>query len=167
MNCLIFQYFYIFFYLVMQNGNLERRVEETVLSDKFPCRQVRIPATLRHSCNFSSFPWKRESRISKFSDGFWILPLPNGLDSRLRGNDDLEITRNPKQLKPNTLDSRLRGNDGILGFCFLWEWRRKVDDAVWSPTRHLMPSETPSFLLLSATFRHSRENGNLEPQTFR
>ena len=26
-----------------ENGNLERRVEETVLSDKFPCRQVWIP----------------------------------------------------------------------------------------------------------------------------
>nr|CBA08400.1 hypothetical protein predicted by Glimmer/Critica [Neisseria meningitidis alpha275] len=24
------------------------------------------------------------------------MPLPQGLDSRLRGNDDLEITRNPK-----------------------------------------------------------------------
>ncbi len=32
--------FFICFYIVMQNGNLERRVEETVLSDKFPCRQV-------------------------------------------------------------------------------------------------------------------------------
>ncbi|WP_308184578.1 hypothetical protein, partial [Neisseria polysaccharea] len=62
--------FFICFYIVMQNGNLERRVEETVLSDKFPCRQVRIPATLRHSRNFSSFPRKRESRTSKFSDGF-------------------------------------------------------------------------------------------------
>ena len=26
-----------------ESGNLERKVEETVLSDKFPCRQVWIP----------------------------------------------------------------------------------------------------------------------------
>ncbi len=43
MNCLISQYFLYVFYIVMQNGNLERRVEETVLSDKFPCRQGWIP----------------------------------------------------------------------------------------------------------------------------
>ncbi len=31
-----------------------------------------------------------------------------------RGNDGLEVTRNLKQAKPNGLDSRLRENDGIL-----------------------------------------------------
>ncbi|HGT9299872.1 TPA: hypothetical protein ACM23V_001707 [Neisseria meningitidis] len=36
---------------------------------------------------------------------------PNGLDSRLRGNDKVEVARNLKQAKPNGLDSRLRGND--------------------------------------------------------
>ncbi|WP_414628006.1 hypothetical protein, partial [Neisseria meningitidis] len=30
----------------------------------------------------------------------------------------MEVTRNPKQAKPNGLDSRLRGNDEILGFYF-------------------------------------------------
>ncbi|EFH21822.1 hypothetical protein NEIPOLOT_02450 [Neisseria polysaccharea ATCC 43768] len=39
-------------------------------------RQTVLPAgkrcrlKLRHSCNFSSFPRKRESRTFKFSDGF-------------------------------------------------------------------------------------------------
>uniref|UniRef100_UPI0027D99092 hypothetical protein n=1 Tax=Neisseria gonorrhoeae TaxID=485 RepID=UPI0027D99092 len=32
-------------------------------------------------------------------------------DSRFRGNDEVEVTRNLKQAKPNGLDSRLRGND--------------------------------------------------------
>ncbi|HFC1940466.1 TPA: hypothetical protein ACFCH1_001924, partial [Neisseria gonorrhoeae] len=40
------------------------------------------------------------------------------LDSRLRGNDEVEVTRNLKQAKPNEPDSHFRGNDGILGFCF-------------------------------------------------
>ncbi|WP_211668812.1 hypothetical protein, partial [Neisseria meningitidis] len=35
------------------------------------------------------------------------------LDSRLRGNDEVEVTRNLKQAKPNELDSRFRGNDGM------------------------------------------------------
>ncbi|ENX1899207.1 TPA: hypothetical protein ACE8GE_002123, partial [Neisseria gonorrhoeae] len=42
----------------------------------------------------------------------------NALDSRLRGNDEVEVTRNLKQAKPNEPDSHFRGNDGILGFCF-------------------------------------------------
>ncbi|ENX8246771.1 pilus assembly protein PilS, partial [Neisseria gonorrhoeae] len=37
-------------------------------------------------------------------------------DSRLRGNDEVEVTRNLKQAKPNEPDSHFRGNDGILGF---------------------------------------------------
>ncbi|TLL64473.1 pilus assembly protein PilS [Neisseria gonorrhoeae] len=40
------------------------------------------------------------------------------MDSRLRGNDEVEVTRNLKQAKPNEPDSHFRGNDGILGFCF-------------------------------------------------
>ncbi|WP_211677557.1 hypothetical protein, partial [Neisseria meningitidis] len=32
---------------------------------------------------------------------------------RLRGNDEVEVTRNLKQAKPNELDSRFRGNDGM------------------------------------------------------
>jgi len=36
-----------------------------------------------------SFPWKRESRTSDFSDDFWTLPPPNDLDSHLRGNDEV------------------------------------------------------------------------------
>ncbi|OOG97777.1 hypothetical protein B1A90_08000, partial [Neisseria meningitidis] len=43
-------------------------------------------------------------------------PKPNGLDSRLRGNDGLEVTRNLKKPKPNGLDSRLRGNDGFRDY---------------------------------------------------
>ncbi|HFB4326157.1 TPA: hypothetical protein ACE7HI_002007, partial [Neisseria gonorrhoeae] len=39
-------------------------------------------------------------------------------DSRLRGNDEVEVTRNLKQAKPNEPDSHFRGNDGVLGFCF-------------------------------------------------
>ncbi|HGG7588547.1 TPA: hypothetical protein ACJJJ1_002171, partial [Neisseria meningitidis] len=35
------------------------------------------------------------------------------LDSRLRGNDEVEVTRNLKQAKPNELDSHFRGNDGM------------------------------------------------------
>ncbi|MBR7217779.1 hypothetical protein BCD60_00005 [Neisseria meningitidis] len=35
------------------------------------------------------------------------------MDSRLRGNDEVEVTRNLKQAKPNELDSRFRGNDGM------------------------------------------------------
>ncbi|KQB50082.1 PilS cassette, partial [Neisseria meningitidis] len=31
--------------------------------------------------------------------------------SRLRGNDEVEVTRNLKQAKPNELDSHFRGND--------------------------------------------------------
>ncbi len=30
----------------------------------------------------------------------------------VRGNDEVEVTRNLKQAKPNELDSRFRGNDG-------------------------------------------------------
>ncbi|RQL24678.1 pilus assembly protein PilS [Neisseria meningitidis] len=37
----------------------------------------------------------------------------NELDSRLRGNDEVEVTRNLKQAKPNELDSHFRGNDGM------------------------------------------------------
>ncbi|WP_260335309.1 hypothetical protein, partial [Neisseria meningitidis] len=37
----------------------------------------------------------------------------NALDSRLRGNDEVEVTRNLKQAKPNEPDSHFRGNDGI------------------------------------------------------
>ncbi|HGG9697733.1 TPA: hypothetical protein ACTC10_002100, partial [Neisseria meningitidis] len=37
----------------------------------------------------------------------------NALDSRLRGNDEVEVTRNLKQAKPNELDSHFRGNDGM------------------------------------------------------
>ncbi len=29
----------------------------------------------------------------------------------VRGNDEVEVTRNLKQAKPNELDSRFRGND--------------------------------------------------------
>ncbi|WP_218971136.1 hypothetical protein, partial [Neisseria meningitidis] len=32
---------------------------------------------------------------------------------RLRGNDEVEVTRNLKQAKPNEPDSHFRGNDGI------------------------------------------------------
>ncbi len=67
-----------------------------------------------------------------------------------------KLPETQKQLKPNTLDSRFRGNDEILGFCFYGNDGRR-----WT-----MPSETPSFPLLSATLRHSRENGNLEPPNF-
>ncbi|HGO7222574.1 TPA: hypothetical protein ACLAMG_001811, partial [Neisseria meningitidis] len=35
---------------------------------------------------------------------------------RLRGNDGLEVTRNLKKPKPNGLDSRLRGNDGFQDY---------------------------------------------------
>ncbi|HGG9222819.1 TPA: hypothetical protein ACJJ3R_002064, partial [Neisseria meningitidis] len=35
------------------------------------------------------------------------------LDSRLRGNDEVEVTRNLKQAKPNELDSHFRGNDVV------------------------------------------------------
>ncbi|HGG8662909.1 TPA: hypothetical protein ACJJUT_002121, partial [Neisseria meningitidis] len=35
------------------------------------------------------------------NDGMWV-----------RGNDEVEVTRNLKQAKPNELDSRFRGNDG-------------------------------------------------------
>ncbi|HGG8491661.1 TPA: hypothetical protein ACJJQE_002137, partial [Neisseria meningitidis] len=35
------------------------------------------------------------------------------LDSRLRGNDEVEVTRNLKQAKPNELDSHFRENDGM------------------------------------------------------
>ncbi|WP_221182196.1 hypothetical protein, partial [Neisseria meningitidis] len=31
----------------------------------------------------------------------------------LRGNDEVEVTRNLKQAKPNELDSHFRGNDGM------------------------------------------------------
>ncbi|HGO7448413.1 TPA: hypothetical protein ACLAS3_002178, partial [Neisseria meningitidis] len=34
-------------------------------------------------------------------------------DSRLRGNDEVEVTRNLKQAKPNEPDSHFRGNDGM------------------------------------------------------
>ncbi|HGL9318601.1 TPA: hypothetical protein ACKLRW_001279, partial [Neisseria gonorrhoeae] len=41
-------------------------------------------------------------------------PEFKGLDSRLRGNDDSEVTRNSKKkTKPNEPDSRFYGNDGI------------------------------------------------------
>ncbi|EQC98122.1 hypothetical protein NM96037_1652 [Neisseria meningitidis 96037] len=45
-----------------KSGNLERRVEETVLSDKFPCRQVWIPALYdalyqRGALIFLTFPF--------------------------------------------------------------------------------------------------------------
>ncbi|HGG8163933.1 TPA: hypothetical protein ACJJKF_001940, partial [Neisseria meningitidis] len=33
-----------------------------------------------------------------------------------RGNDGLEVTRNLKKPKPNGLDSRLRGNDGFQDY---------------------------------------------------
>ncbi|WP_250314250.1 hypothetical protein [Neisseria sp. Marseille-Q6792] len=49
-----------------------------------------IPVTLRHS---------RESgnlELLNFQTTFEYCRRPEGLDSRLRGNDDLEITRNPK-----------------------------------------------------------------------
>ncbi|RQL13495.1 pilus assembly protein PilS, partial [Neisseria meningitidis] len=32
------------------------------------------------------------------------------MDSRLRGNDEVEVTRNLKQVKPNEPDSHFRGN---------------------------------------------------------
>ncbi|MBR7223644.1 hypothetical protein BCD53_10600 [Neisseria meningitidis] len=35
------------------------------------------------------------------------------MDSRLRRNDEVEVTRNLKQAKPNEPDSRFRGNDGM------------------------------------------------------
>ncbi|MBG8681052.1 pilus assembly protein PilS [Neisseria meningitidis] len=35
------------------------------------------------------------------------------MDSRLRGNDEVEVTRNLKQAKPNEPDSHFRGNDGM------------------------------------------------------
>ncbi|RQK61320.1 hypothetical protein COH59_12000 [Neisseria meningitidis] len=65
--------------------------------------------------------------------------LSNGLDSRLRGNDGLEVARNlkKKKPKPNKPDSRLRGNDG-----------RAV--SVFSDKCRNLKS------------RHSRESGNLE-----
>ncbi|HGD7238212.1 TPA: hypothetical protein ACI6K6_002124, partial [Neisseria meningitidis] len=48
---------------------------------------------------------------------------PNEPDSHFRGNDEVEVTRNLKQAKPNELDSRLRGNDefqvAVFGFLFL------------------------------------------------
>ncbi|ELL27531.1 hypothetical protein NM70030_1515, partial [Neisseria meningitidis 70030] len=31
----------------------------------------------------------------------------------LRGNDEVEVTRNLKQAKPNELNSHFRGNDGM------------------------------------------------------
>ncbi|EFV64065.1 hypothetical protein NMH_0909 [Neisseria meningitidis H44/76] len=34
------------------------------------------------------------------------MPSPKGLDSRLRGNDGLEVARNLKKPKPNKPDSR-------------------------------------------------------------
>ncbi|HGH6638017.1 TPA: hypothetical protein ACJL7A_001975, partial [Neisseria meningitidis] len=33
--------------------------------------------------------------------------------SRLRGNDEVEVTRNLKQVKPNEPDFHFRGNDGM------------------------------------------------------
>ncbi|MBG8878062.1 hypothetical protein, partial [Neisseria meningitidis] len=39
-------------------------------------------------------------------------PVRTDLDSRLRGNDDSEVTRNSKKTKPNEPDSRFYGNDG-------------------------------------------------------
>ncbi|AVH82490.1 hypothetical protein A6J50_13665 [Neisseria meningitidis] len=35
------------------------------------------------------------------------------MDSRLRGNDEVEVTRNLKQVKPNEPDSHFRGNDVV------------------------------------------------------
>ncbi len=32
---------------------------------------------------------------------------------QVRGNDEVEVTRNLKQVKPNEPDSHFRGNDGI------------------------------------------------------
>ncbi|EOB52814.1 hypothetical protein NM69100_1822 [Neisseria meningitidis 69100] len=32
---------------------------------------------------------------------------------QVRGNDEVEVTRNLKQAKPNELDSHFRGNDGM------------------------------------------------------
>ncbi|HEZ7286642.1 TPA: hypothetical protein WJI62_002265 [Neisseria meningitidis] len=39
-------------------------------------------------------------------DGF-VIP------AQVRGNDEVEVTRNLKQAKPNELDSHFRGNDGM------------------------------------------------------
>ncbi|QEN77384.1 pilus assembly protein PilS [Neisseria meningitidis] len=48
---------------------------------------------------------------------------PNEPDSHFRGNDEVEVTRNLKQAKPNEPDSRFRGNDefqvAVFGFLFL------------------------------------------------
>ncbi|RQL15211.1 hypothetical protein COH37_10305 [Neisseria meningitidis] len=79
--------------------------------------------------------------------------LSNGLDSRLRGNDGLEVARNlkkKKKPKPNKPDSRLRGNDGRAVSVFSDKCRNLK-------SRH---SHEP-------TSRHSHESGNLESRTFR
>ncbi|HFC7569004.1 TPA: hypothetical protein ACJMEG_002058, partial [Neisseria meningitidis] len=61
----------------------------------------------------------------------------NVLDSRLRGNDEVEVTRNLKQAKPNELDSHFRGNDGGAVSAF--------------------PNKCPQ-----PKIRHSRAGGNLD-----
>ncbi|MBG8616172.1 hypothetical protein E0W31_01895 [Neisseria meningitidis] len=83
------------------------------------------------------------------------MPSPKGLDSRLRGNDGLEVARNLKKNRNRTSripatfrHSRENGNLEPLNFQIIFEYCRCPK--VWIPT----------------TFRHSRENGNLEPQTF-
>ncbi|RNK09106.1 hypothetical protein COI25_10515 [Neisseria meningitidis] len=47
---------------------------------------------------------------------------------QVRGNDEVEVTRNLKQAKPNELDSHFRGNDGIYvgmtGCRFPYGWIR-------------------------------------------
>ncbi|WP_205837987.1 hypothetical protein, partial [Neisseria meningitidis] len=60
--------------------------------------------------------------------------------SRLRGNDEVEVTRNLKQVKPNEPDSHFRGNDGIRD-CDIYREQQK-------PLR-----------------RHSRAGGNLDLRT--
>ncbi|EEZ74540.1 hypothetical protein NEILACOT_05435 [Neisseria lactamica ATCC 23970] len=67
-----------------------------------------------------SFPRRRESSLvgtETYQKKRFLQPCV--LDSRFRGNDELEVTQNSKKPKPDGLDSHFRGNDGILDCGYL------------------------------------------------
>ncbi|HHK5579098.1 TPA: hypothetical protein ACQUHZ_002020, partial [Neisseria cinerea] len=65
-----------------------------------------------------------------------------------------KLPETQKQLKPNTLDSRLRGNDGL-------EVARNLKKTETEQAGFSQPFVIPVIPVIPATFRHSRENGNL------
>ena len=91
---------------------------------------IKIPKPSFPQTYIPSFPRKWESRTSNFQIIFEYCRRPTDLDSRLRGNDGLEVARNLKKTETEQ-----------AGF--------------------------PQHSVIPTTFRHSRESGNLEPQTFR